>query len=108
MATARREVTKLLGASMVAPLMPALGTGTARVPGLSLLGQAELEVQQVGEVSAETAKTMLEVQGMHSLYDDPEQFEELRMALTRALRDHTTLRAFHVPDDVEPVLTFEA
>ena len=107
MDTSRRDFTKLLGAAVAAPLMPALGNG-GRVPGLSLLGRAELEVQEAGEVSAETAKTMLEVQGMHSIYDDPEQFEELRMALTRALRDHMTLRAFHVPDEVEPALTFEA
>src|ERR1043166_2165351 len=107
MDTSRRDFAKLLGASMVAPFMPAPGQG-ARVPGLSLLGRAELEVQEAGEVSAETARTMLEVQGMHSIYDDPEQFEELRMALTRALRDHMTLRAFHVPDEVEPILTFEA
>ena len=108
MDTSRRDFTKLLGATMAAPFMPALRKGEAAARGLSLLERAELEVQQTGEVSAETTRTMLEVQGMHSIYDDPEQFEELRMAVTRALRDHMTLRAFAVPDDVEPILTFEA
>ena len=108
MDTSRRDFTKLLGAAVAAPFLPAPGNRSAAGFGLSLLERAELDVQQAGEVSAEVAKMMLDVQGMHSIYDDPEQFEELRMALTRALRDHITLRNFHVPDDVEPVLTFEA
>ena len=83
MDTSRRDFTKLLGAAMAAPLMPALGKG--RVPGLSLLGRAELEVQEAGEVSAETAKTMLEVQGMHSIYDDPEQWRTPAALLERVI-----------------------
>ena len=101
MGTSRRDFTKqLLGASVVAAA-PAAG-------GLSLLERAELEVQQTGEVSAEVTRALLDVQGSRSIFEDPEQFEYLRQALGRAVRDHRILRDFPVPDDVEPLLTFEA
>ena len=102
MDTSRRDFTKMLGAAVAAPLMPRAAAG------LSLIELAEQDVQQTGEVSTEVAKALLDTQGLHSIYDDPEQFEELRMALGRAIRDHKILRDFPVPDDVEPVLTFEA
>ena|SRR5687768_12571192 len=102
MSSTRRDFTKqMLGAAVVAPL--AVPTG-----GLSLLERAELEVQQTGEVSAEVTRALLDVQGSRSIYEDPEQFELLRQALARAIRDHKILRDFPVPDDVEPLLTFEA
>ena len=100
MDTSRRDFTKqMFGMSVVA---------AAPAGGLSLLERAELEVQQTGEVSAEVTRALLDVQGSRSIYEDPKQFELLREALARAIRDHRTLRDFPVPDDVEPLLTFEA
>jgi hypothetical protein len=102
MSSTRRDFTKqLLGAAAVAPL--AVPTG-----GLSLLERAELEVEQTGEVSAEVTRALLDVQGSRSIFEDPQQFELLREALARAIRDHKILRDFPVPDDVEPLLNFEA
>ena len=101
MTATRRDFTKLLGAAAVAPLA---------IPnaGLSLLERAELELEQTGEVSAEVTRALLDVQGSRSIFEDPQQFELLREALARAIRDHKILRDFPVPDDVEPLLTFEA
>jgi hypothetical protein len=101
MTATRRDFTKLLGAAAVAPL--AIPTA-----GLSLLERAELDVEQTGEVSAEVTRALLDVQGSRSIFEDPQQFELLREALARAIRDHKILRDFPVPDDVEPLLTFEA
>lgn len=101
MNSTRREFTKLFGAAAAAPLaLPATG--------LSLLEIADLEEQQTGEVSAEVTRALLDVQGSRSIFEDPEQFEHLRAALARAIRDHRILRDFPVPDEVEPVLSFEA
>src|SRR5688572_23594009 len=101
MNSSRRDFTKLLGVAAAAPLaIPGAG--------LSLLERAELEELQTGEVSAEVTRALLDVQGSRSIFEDPAQFEELRAALARAIRDHRILREFQVPDDVEPVLTFEA
>ena len=103
METTRRDFAKqLLGAAAVAPL------AAAPMAGLSLLERAELEYQQTGEVSAEVTRALLDVQGSRSIFEDPQQFELLREALGRAIRDHRILRDFPVPDDVEPLLTFEA
>lgn len=102
MNSTRRDFTKLLGAAAVAtPLSGPIG-------GLSLLERAELEVQETGQVSPEVTRALLDVQGSRSIFEDPAQFEELRAALARAVRDHKILRDFPVPDDVEPLLTFEA
>ena len=103
MTTSRRDFTKLLGASLAIP-------AAAPVAGLSMWERAELEVQQVGEVSAEVARIILDNQGLRGVYDDPEEFEELRASLARKIRDHKVVREFaaQVPDEIEPVLTFEA
>ena len=102
METSRRDFTKqLLGASLVAPLAsPGIG--------LSLWERAELEVEQSGEVSPEVTRALLDNQGSRSVFDDPAEFEQLRAALARKVRDHRILRSFEVPNDVEPILNFEA
>jgi hypothetical protein len=102
MNSSRRDFTKLLGAAAVATPLSIPGGG------LSLLERAEVDLQQTGEVSAEVTRALLDVQGSRSIFEDPAQFEELRAALGRAIRDHKILREFPVPDDVEPLLTFEA
>jgi hypothetical protein len=95
----RREFTKLMGASLVAPLsIP--GTGP------SLWERAEREVEQTGEVSPEVTRILLDNQGVRGIYEEPEHFEELRAALARKIRDHKVIREFPIPADVEPILFF--
>ncbi|MBI4521372.1 MAG: hypothetical protein HY701_11080 [Gemmatimonadetes bacterium] len=101
MNTNRREFTKLLGASAVAPL-------AAPAAGLTLWERAELEVQQTGEVSPELTRALLDAQGSRGIFEEPEHFEVLRAALARKIRDHRILRSFPLPADIEPLLNFEA
>jgi len=81
---------------------------TGPVAGLSVWERAELEVEQTQEVSAETARAILDLQGVRGIFDQPEHFEALRAALGRKIRDHRILRAFELPQDIEPILNFEA
>jgi len=97
----RREFAKLMGAALV---VPAAGSS----PGLSIWARAEIEVQEVGLPSPETTRTLLENQGVRGVFEDAAEFEELRRALARKIRDHRIVRDFPVPDDVEPILHFEA
>ena len=101
----RREFAKLFGAAALAPLALPL----ERYPsGTSLWEMAELDVQATGEVSPDVAWALLDNQGSRSVFDDPAQFEELRSALARKVRDHGIIRRFELAPEVEPILTFEA
>ena len=99
MPTTRREFTKLIGAALVVP---------ASGPPMGLWARAEIEVQEAGLPSPETTRTLLDNQGVRGVFEDAEEFEELRRALARKIRDHRIVRDFPVPADVEPILNFEA
>jgi hypothetical protein len=99
MKTSRRKFAKVVGASIIAPVI-------APTVGLSYIERAELEIQQTGEVSAELTLALLDAQGARSIFSEPEHFEELRRSLTRKIRDHKILRDFPVPPDIEPLLAF--
>ena len=103
MSTTRREFTKLMGASAVAATASATPAAA-----LSIWDRAELEVEQTGEVSAATVKTLLDLHGPHGIFDQPEPFEELRASLSRKVRDHAVIRklASEIPPDLEPLLSF--
>jgi hypothetical protein len=68
--------------------------------------RAEAEVQQTGDVSADTVRALLEFQGDPGIYVNPERMEELRSAVARTIRSHQRLRSFPVPEDVQPAVIF--
>jgi hypothetical protein len=102
MSTTRREFTKLVGASAVAATASA-----TPVAAMSIWERAELEVQQTGVVSPEVARTLLDLHGPRGIFDQPEPFEELRASLARKIRDHAVIRKFEIPQDLEPLLSFQ-
>jgi len=99
MKSSRRQFAKLVGASLAAPVV-------APAAGLSYIERAELEVEQTGEVSADLTRALLDAQGAHGIFEDPEHFEELRRSLARKIRDHKIIRDYPVPEDIEPILGF--
>jgi len=88
----RREFTTFLGAAVALP---------------SLWERAAAEFEQTGEVSSETTLALLDAQGERGIYDDSKHVDELRAALGRKFRDHKMIRAFKVPEDVQPLLHFK-
>ena len=92
MSQTRREFWLTVGATITVPI---------------LWQQAEAEVQEIGEVSADTVKTLLQFPGEPGIYDNPERLEELRSAVTRIIRSHQRLRSFPIPDDVQPAVIFK-
>ncbi len=78
--------------------------GAAALPGL--WAKAEAEFEQTGEVSADIALALLDAQGERGIFDDPKHLDELRAALGRKFRDHKIIRAFKVPEDVQPLTYF--
>ena len=101
MTTSRREFTKRVGASVVATAATA-----SPVAGLSLWERAEREVQQLGQVSPEVTRMLLDLHGPHGIFDEPVYFEQLRASLTRKVRDHAVIRRFEIPADLEPANSF--
>ena len=91
MKPSRRHFGALLGAAAAFPLA---------------WTHAEAEVQQTGEVSADTVRVLLDFQGSRGIYEDPERFEELRAAVARTIRSRQALRSFVVPEDVPPAHIF--
>lgn len=87
----RRSFTKVIGA---------LGASSL------LWDQAVEEAAAQGAVTDETVRAMLEAQGGAGIFSDPERFAELTSALQRSARRVATMRAFPVPADVAPVVTF--
>ena len=88
----RREFATLLGAAVTFPI---------------LWEKAEAEFEQTGEVSTDTTLALLDAQGERGIYSDPNHLEELRAALGRKFRDHKIIRAFKVPEDVQPLISFK-
>jgi hypothetical protein len=73
----------------------------------ALWERALAEYEQTGEVSADMALTLLDAQGERGIFADPKHLEELRAAIGRKLRDHKIIRAFKVPEDVQPLTFFK-
>jgi hypothetical protein len=92
MKSTRREFATLLGAAVAFP---------------ALWERVEAEFEQTGEVSAEVTLALLDAQGERGIYADPNHLEELRAALGRKFRDHKIIRAFKVPEDVQPLISFK-
>jgi hypothetical protein len=88
----RREFATMLGAAVAFP---------------SLWERAAEEFEQTGEVSADTTLALLDAQGERGIFADPKHLDELRAALGRKFRDHKIIRAFKVPEDVQPLLHFK-
>lgn len=79
--------------------------GAAAFP--ALWERAATEFEQTGEVSADTTLALLDAQGERGIFADPKHLEELRAALGRKFHDHKIIRAFKVPEDVQPLLQFK-
>ena len=88
----RRKFATLLGAAVAYP---------------TLWERAAAEYEQTGEVTADTALALLDAQGERGIFSDPKHLDELRAALGRKIRDHKIIRAFPVPEDVQPLIYFK-
>ena len=78
------------------------GAGAAAL----LWQQACTEVADTGEVTAATARTLLDHQGARGIYDDAEELERLRAALANMINVQRELRAFPLDPDEPPLLVF--
>ena len=85
----RRQFARL----SVATGASALGVGWA---------QACAEVQETGEVSAETVLTLLDAQGPRGIYGEPEELARLQAAVTNLVNVQEQLRSFPLSDDEQP------
>ena len=88
----RREFGAILGAAVAFP---------------SLWKRAEEEYEQTGEVSADMTLALLDAQGERGIFSEPKHLDELRAGLGRKIRDHKIIRAFPVPEDVQPLTYFK-
>ncbi len=88
----RREFATMLGAAIALP---------------RVWERAVEEYEQTGEVSSDTALTLLDAQGERGIFADPKHLDELRAAIGRKIRDHKIIRAFKVPEDVQPLTFFK-
>ena len=88
----RRKFATMLGAAMAFP---------------KVWERAVEEYEQTGEVAADTTLTLLDMQGERGIFAEPKHLDELRAALGRKIRDHKIIRAFKVPEDVQPLTYFK-
>ncbi len=72
----------------------------------ALWQQACAEVEDSGEVSAETARKLLDHQGPRGIYEDPAELGRLRRALADMARVQRTLREFPLDPDEPPLTLF--
>jgi hypothetical protein len=79
--------------------------GAAAFP--TLWERAAEEYEQTGEVSTDTTLALLDAQGERGIFSDPKHLEELRAALGRKFRDHKIIRAYKIPEDVQPLVHFK-
>jgi hypothetical protein len=68
--------------------------------------QACVQVSETGDVSAETARVLLDAQGPRGIYEDPDEFERLRRAVANSARISNELRAFPLSADEQPLTIF--
>lgn len=72
----------------------------------ALWAQACTEVETSGEVSADTAGTLLDHQGPRGIYEDPVELDRLRRALENMIRVQRSLRDFPLDPDEPPLTIF--
>ncbi len=72
----------------------------------ALWQQACADVEETGEVSADTTRTLLDHQGPRGIYADPAELERLRRALTNMVGVQRTLREFPLDPDEQPITVF--
>jgi len=92
MNSSRRKFAALLGTAVAYP---------------TLWERAAAEYEQTGEVTSDTALALLDAQGERGIFSEPKHLDELRAALARKIRDHKIIRAFPVPEDVQPLIYFK-
>lgn len=68
--------------------------------------QACVDVADTGEVSAATARTLLDHQGPRGIYEDAAELERLRAALTNMINVQRQLREFPLDPDEPPLTVF--
>ena len=81
----------------------ALAAGGAAV---AVWAQACREVDETGEVSAQTVRTLLDHQGPRGIYADPAELERVRRAVQNMIGVQRTLREFPLDSDEPPVTVF--
>ena len=81
----------------------ALAAGTAAA---ALWQHACREVEENGEVSATTVRTLLDHHGPRGIYEDPAELERLRRAVGSMARVQRTLREFPLDPDEPPLTIF--
>ena len=72
----------------------------------ALWQQACSEVEDTGQVSAETVGTLLDHQGPRGIYEDPAELERLRPAVQNMIGVQRTLREFPLDPDEPPLTVF--
>ncbi len=72
----------------------------------ALWQQACAEVEDTGELSAETVGTLLDHQGPRGIYEDPAELERLRRAVGNMINVQRTLREFPLDPDEPPLTVF--
>ena len=97
MKTTRRQFGTAIGAALA---------GTA-VSGAAPPFAAESPQQPAAPATADLALTLLDAQGERGIYAEAPNLDELRTSLARKLREHRTLRAFPLSEDVQPLLQFK-
>ena len=103
----RREFGAIVGASIAVPALRAATATAAPARDAAEILQTAQAQAQTGTVSADIALMLLDLQGERGVYADPKNLDELRTSLTRKLREHRTLRAFAMSEDVQPLLQFK-
>jgi len=68
--------------------------------------QACTEVADTGEVSAVTARTLLDHQGPRGIYEDAEELDRLRAAIANMIDVQRQLREFPLDPDEPPLTVF--
>ena len=81
----------------------ALAAGGA---GVAVWAQACREVDETGEVSARTVRTLLDHQGPRGIYEDPDELDRLRRAIESMIGVQRTLREFPLDPDEPPLTIF--
>ena len=72
----------------------------------ALWQQACREVEETGEVSAGTVRTLLDHQGPRGIYEDPGELDRLRRAIENMIGVQRNLREFPLDPDEPPLTVF--
>ena len=88
----RKQFTKIAGAGAAAMAVA--------------LQQACVQVANSGEVATETVRMLLNVQGQGGFYEEPEELERLRRAVTSRVGISQQLRSYPLDGDEQPLTIF--